>query len=174
MEIAGAVTGRYVAGRIVLAAVGACGMIAGLPMLVLELLGGGPDRRTFVLAGAVLAAGGAALVFLHRTGVRPTAAGVLAPVLVGAAGAVAGLIRVTTDVCCAFAYLTGRGYPFEWLRRGGTADTLATARAETLTKAWNVHWQPLIADVAFWGFAGVLLAVAAALVRRAARGQGDG
>lgn len=169
METAEAVRVRHVVGRMALLALGAGVMIVGLLMPAGELAPGDERDPTFVLAGAILAAGGAALVFLHRLRLRPSPPGVIATVAVALAGTGAGLVHVSESLCCMFAYLVGRGYPFEWLRRGHTAETAAAAKSQALQQAWTPNWHSLLADAVFWGAAGVLLVVAVALVRRTMR-----
>ncbi len=161
-------SGRRLFVQVLLAAAGAGGMIAGLTTRLAELISEEPAPR-FVLAASVAAAGGAALVFLPRLRLRPTPMGVVVTLVTALAGTAAGLLRSIESTCCAYAYLVGRGYPFEWLRRGDTGDTPAAARAATLDKPWNRHWDAFAADLAFWGFAGVLAVVVVALLRRAVR-----
>jgi hypothetical protein len=160
-------TGR-VGPRVLLSAAGALGMIGGL-MVLLDQVRSAVRIPESLVAGAVATAGGAALIFLPRLGLRVRPAGVATVLATAVAGTAAGLFRVTEVTRPAFAYNAGRGYPFLPLRRGDTGETPALAKAAALRLPWNVHADALLADLAFWGFAGVLLAVAVALLRRALR-----
>jgi hypothetical protein len=157
---------RDVGSRVLFAAVGALSLVVGLLILGGELTSGPGDSR-FLLAGGVASVGGAALIFLHRLGLRPTAAGWATAVVAALLGTGLGLLRRIQDVCCMFAYLVAHGYPFTWLRRGATGETASAARSLAVRSQWHLHWSALIADLLFWGLVGMLTAVAAALVRRA-------
>ena len=160
-------TGK-VGARLALSAAGALAMIGGLLVLTAELRA---DVRTVesLVTGAVATAGGAALIFLPRLGVSATPAGVLTAVVTAVIGTASGWLRTVETTGGLYAYLVGRGFPFTFIRRGATGETPGAAKAEALSHSWNIHGDALAADAAFWGLAGVLVAVAAALLRRTIR-----
>ncbi|GAA0816721.1 hypothetical protein [Spirilliplanes yamanashiensis] len=161
-----ALSARRLGGQILVSAAGALGMIAGLMVLLDQL--GSPERvRESLVAGAVATAGGAALIFLPRLGLRVRPVGVIATAVVALAGTAASLVQVKETTGGMYAYLVGRGYPFLPLRRGDTGETPGEAQRAALAKPWNFHWTPFLADLAFWAFAGVLLVIVVALVRKA-------
>ena len=77
-----------------------------------------------------------------------------------AAGVLVTSVPVTTTVCCMSGFTVRHGYPFTFL-----------ARNEGLGEAgrWHVDSQHLLADLLFWGYAGLLVLVAVTLFRRARR-----
>jgi hypothetical protein len=84
----------------------------------------------------------------------------------GAAGAVvlvAGMLisalPVNATVCCMTAFAVRHGYPFTFLARneGGR---------------WHVDSQHLLADLLFWGYAGLIVLVGVAMTRRATEHHG--
>ncbi|WP_041832899.1 hypothetical protein [Actinoplanes sp. N902-109] len=136
--------------------VGALTLVGALTWILLNLHGPAPVADPAV--GLVLAAGGLVLLMPHRVGLP------LVPVgLVAAAGAVvgtaAGLLLLTTQIGGMFAYAMSRGWPYAWLGRTATADTTAAARALAERSAWHFDVINLLADLYFWGIAGLLVAV---------------
>jgi hypothetical protein len=143
---------------------GAVTLVGGLTWMLLNLHG--PHRVLDVAAGTVLAAGGLVLLMPHRLrlpGALTAGAAALAA-LVGTAG---GLAAGSAQVCCAFAYVVQHGWPFRWLDRGAVAGDAATARRLAHSAAWHVDAVPLVADLAVWAYAGMLIVVAGVLIRRA-------
>jgi hypothetical protein len=70
-----------------------------------------------------------------------------------------------------FAYVTARGYPFEWLQRGAIAGDPQTARNLAEAARWQIDVTALAANLVFWAYAGLLAVLVAGLVRRALRAR---
>ncbi len=113
---------------------------------------GTPDV-TYLLFHAVLVVGGAVLLSVPVLGRRAGRAGHVAAGGVAAAGMIAGAVPVTTTVCCLSAYDVRHGFPFSFAARDDGAG-------------WHVDGQHLVADLLFWGYAGLFVLVAVALLRR--------
>jgi hypothetical protein len=83
-----------------------------------------------------------------------------------AAGTLFGLSVQTSESCCMFGYTMGRGWPFQWLSRGGVADDPDVARRIALTSGWSPDALTLVASLLFWACAGLLAIVAVTLLAR--------
>jgi hypothetical protein len=150
--------------------VGACTLVGGLTWLLLNLQA--PRPIADLLVGGVLAAGGLVLLMPHRIPLprRWTAAGMT---LAAVAGTAAGLASATEQVCCMFAYATGRGFPFRWLRRGAEAADPETARNLALAANWQVDVIAVAGNLLFWAFVGLLAVATLDAVRRSRRGRSE-
>ena len=148
-------------GRALITAAGAVSLVGGLTWMLLNLHG--PAPIVDLAVGAVLALGGLVLLMPHRIHLpgRTTA---LAAAAAGIAGTAAGVAGKTAHVCCMFAYIVERGYPFRWLTRGGVADDPEVARRLAATDGWHVDVASLAANLVVWAYAGILVLV---LVRSA-------
>jgi hypothetical protein len=96
--------------------------------------------------GAVLALGGLVLLMPHRLRLPRTVTWIAAAVA-GLGGTAAGLAAGSAMVCCMFAYVAERGFPFRWLRRGGVADDSETARRLAEASGWHVDVASLAVNV---------------------------
>jgi hypothetical protein len=142
---------------------GALSLVGGLTWIMLNLhvstaaLDGG--------IGTVLTLAGLVLLMPHRIRLpRLVTAGAMAGfALVGTA---AGLISERSRQCCEFAYVSERGWPFQWASRGGVADDPETAFRLAQSSGWSVDVISLTADLLLWSYVGLLLVVAAVLIRR--------
>jgi hypothetical protein len=117
--------------------------------LVAEL--GRAPERAYLVFHVVLLVGGLLLVSLDR--------GVAAAGPVGAGGAVlAGGMIISAlpagdAACCMAAFAVRHGYPFAFLGRNEGAG-------------WQVDAPHLVADLLFWGYAGLVVLALVALTRR--------
>lgn len=160
--------GVWVAGGVALrVVVGLVSVLGGALAVVMELAGGDRQANHLVL-GAVLAAGGAALLLAHRLRVpwRVGAAGAAVAAVAGTAGS---LLWVVTAGCCMFVYHIDRGYPFGFLHRGATADDAQRARLAAQVASSHVEVPALLADAVFWAYVGLLAVTAGVLGWRGAR-----
>jgi len=153
------------AGAAVRGVLGAVSLVGGLTWGLLNL--GAPRPVTDMIVGGVLAAGGLVLLMPHRVRLpgRATAAATIAAAL---GGTLAGVISESTQLAGMWAYLASRGWPFAWVSRAGLGGDAATARQVAEQSSWQVDAVNLAADLYFWSFVGLLLVVAARLVRRPA------
>jgi len=145
---------------------GAVSLVGGLTWILLNL--GAPRPVTDMIVGVVLAAGGLVLLMPHRVRLpgRATAAATIAAAL---GGTLAGVIAESTQLGGMWAYMASRGWPSAWVSRAGLGGDAATARQVAEQSAWQVDAVNLAADLYFWAFVGLLLVVAAGLVRRPAQ-----
>lgn len=151
-------------GRLVAAAVGAVSLVGGLTWILLNAAR--PVAWVDVGVGAVVAAGGLVLLMPHRVRLPhalawPVAGGA------GVLGTAAGVLSVTTYLCCMFVYGEGRGFPFRWLTRGAEADDPAAARRLAAGAGWDVDVASLLVNAFVWAYAGILILTVVTLVRRA-------
>ncbi|MEV7622382.1 hypothetical protein [Actinoplanes sp. NPDC089786] len=142
---------------------GAVSLVGGLTWILLNL--GAPIPPVDIAVGAVVALGGLVLLMPHRVRLPLRPAG-LTGLGAGVAGTVAGLAVSATAVCCRYAYVEGRGFPFKWLSRGGAADDPETARRVATGAGWDVDWPTLLMSVFVWAYAGLLILTVITLVRR--------
>ena len=151
--------------RVVRGLLGALTLVGGLTWILLNL--GAPRPVTDMIVGVVLAIGGLVLLMPHRVRLpgRATAAATIAAAL---GGTLAGAVSESTQLGGMWAYLASRGWPFAWVSRAGLGGDAATARQVAEQSSWQVDAVNLAADLYFWAFVGMLLAVAAGLIRRPA------
>jgi hypothetical protein len=125
----------------------------GVLNLVVEL-----DRQTgtpdgpYLLFHGMLLVGGAVLLGLDGIAPRPGLLGYLAGGGVLLLGTLVSALPTTNTVCCMPAFRTRHGFPF----------TLA-ARDEG--SRWHVDSPHLLADLMFWGYAGLIVLVLVAVLR---------
>ena len=112
---------------------------------------GEPDMPYFVFH-CMLFIGGIVLLALGVLGERPGAAGYVAGGVVAAGGLAISGWPVSNTVCCMYAFSVRHGWPFTFMARD--------------EGRWHVDSQHLLADLLFWGYAGLIVLVAIALVRR--------
>jgi hypothetical protein len=124
----------------------------GILDLVVEL-----DRRTgmpdgpFLLFHAVLVIGGGGLLALAWIAPRPGVPGYVAGGTVLVGGTLVSALPVATTVCCLPAFTVRHGFPFTFLARDdGTR--------------WHIDGQHLLADLMFWGYAGLIVLVVVAVL----------
>ena len=151
-------------------ALGGVSLVGGLTWLLLNLHA--PEPSVDVAVGAVLALGGLALLLPHRLRL-PHVATWIAAAVAAIGGTAAGLTAGSTAVCCMFAYVEGRGFPFRWLWRGGVADDPAVAQPLALSSGWDVDVASLAVGVVVWAHAGVVLVALVVLIRRAVQQRGQ-
>jgi hypothetical protein len=119
------------------------------------------DRRTgasdfaYLIFHVVLVVGGVMLLALGRLADDPGPVGYAAGGAVATIGLVGSAVPVISSVCCMSTSGARHGFPFSFL-----------ARADGGAGGWHIDGPHLIADLLFWGFAGLLAMVAVALFRR--------
>ncbi|BAL92644.1 hypothetical protein AMIS_74240 [Actinoplanes missouriensis 431] len=144
---------------------------------VLTLLGGAfwlvmaltmPDVRDVTIS---VAAVGAGLIVLFWDRLRLPAR-IVVPVAAagGLAGTGTGLAADRISEGGMFAWLEYRGWPFEWLVRGGVADTPDEARRLAIEDGWAADWLRMLVDVVLWTYASLVLIVVLIVGMRALRG----
>jgi len=126
----------------------------------------GPSPVVDIATGIVLALGGLVLLMPHRIHLPGPATGIAAAIA-AVVGTAAGIAASTATVCCMFAYVVERGFPFRWLRRGAVADDPEVARRLAATDSWHVDVAGLTMNVIVWAYLGVLVVALVVLVRRA-------
>jgi hypothetical protein len=154
--------------RIIRLTVGQVSLTFGMFWLVMNLTVV-VDRHVFV--GAVFAGGGLVLLLWRRIRL-PVRLVVAVSVVSGTVGTVAGLAVRSTSVGGMFAWFEGRGWPFVWLGRGGSADSLDEARRLALAGGWGVDGVRLVVDVAVWAYTGLVLICVFGLAVRAQKARG--
>jgi hypothetical protein len=143
---------------------GAVTLVGGLTWILVNLTG--PDPLLDLIVGLVLSAGALVLLMPHRIRL-PRRATTIAVLGAGLAGTVGGLFAETEQTCCAYRYLTNRGWPFHWVERGAVAGDPDTAFRLAQDADWQLNLLSMSADALLWAYAGLLLVVVAVLVRRA-------
>jgi hypothetical protein len=156
-----------VTGRALRFLLGALSLVGGLTWILLNVHAASAALDTAV--GTVLALGGLVLLMPHRVRLprRSTAAVMTGFALAGTA---AGLLAAQSRVCCEFAAITDRGWPFHWAQRGAVADDPETAARLARSASWTVDLLSLVADLLIWSYVGLIVVVAVVLVRRARTG----
>jgi hypothetical protein len=116
-------------------------------------------ERAYLLFHAVLLIGGALLIVVdpEAAGTGPVAGSTGGAVLV--AGTLVSALPVNTAACCMSGFAVRHGYPFAFL-----------ARAEG--GSWHLDSQHLLADLLFWGYAGLVVLVLVTLTRRITQHRG--
>jgi hypothetical protein len=150
-------------GRLLRWLLGAATLVGGLTWILLNM-----HTATLLLdvtIGVVLVAGGLVLLMPHRIAL-PRAVTAVVVTLAALIGTGAGLAAADRQVCCRFAYVEDRGWPVEWVQRGAAADDPDAARRLAESADWTVDVFSLAADLVLWAYAGMLIVVAAVLVRR--------
>ena len=152
-----------VTGKALRFVLGALSLVLGLLWILLNVHSASAAVDTAV--GIVLALGGLVLLMPHRIRLpRRTTTAVMAGAAV--AGTAAGLLVARSQTCCMYAYVTDRGWPFHWAQRGAVADDPETAFRVAQSGSWSVDLISLAADLLIWSYTGLLLVVAAVLIRR--------
>jgi hypothetical protein len=137
--------------------VGWISVLVGVLGLGLELdRGGGSPDGAYLLFHAMLVIGGVLLISLPRIG-APGLAGYAAGGAVMCAGVLGSALPVNDAGCCMTAFAVRHGYPF-----------ILAARTEDGAR-WHVDGERLVADLLFWGYAGLIVLVVVALTRRATK-----
>jgi hypothetical protein len=144
--------------------IGAISLVCGLTWVLLNLHG--PEPFVDLAAGVVLSLGGLVLLMDHRIQLPARATGIAAAVA-AIGGTAAGIAVKTTTVCCTYAYVVDRGFPFFWLQRGGIADDPGVAQRLAATDSWHVDVSGLALNLFLWAHVGVLVITLVVLVRRA-------
>ena len=118
-----------------------------------------PDRA-YLLFHVMLLVGGLLLVSLGWGAAGTGPAGYSAGAATLAGGMLLSALPVVDAVCCMTAFAVRHGYPFTFLARhdGGR---------------WHVDSQHLLADLLFWGYAGLIVLVLVAMTRRARQHRGE-
>ncbi|MFI7597189.1 hypothetical protein [Actinoplanes sp. NPDC049681] len=137
--------------------VGWFSIVIGALNLVVEM-GDRPDAA-YVLFNGMLVAGGAVLISLAAVPGRPGPAGYLAGAGVLVAGMAFGTLPASGAACCLSALAERHGYPFTVLARDAGQD-------------WQLDGGRLVADLMFWGYAGLLTLLVVVLARRLANRRG--
>lgn len=142
---------------------GAATLVGGLTWGLLNIEG--PHVVLDLAVAGVLAAGGLVLLMPHRIEL-PRRATTVAVVLAALAGTGAGALAADERVCCMYAHIEDRGWPFDWAQRGAVAADPETAQRLSQSASWTVDVLSLGANLLLWAYAGMLLVVIAVLVRR--------
>ncbi|GAA2548690.1 hypothetical protein GCM10010435_17820 [Winogradskya consettensis] len=135
---------------------GAVTLVLGLTWLLLNLTLDGFVRDLIV--GVVLAAAGLVLLMPHRVALPlvPTAVITTVVTLVGMA---AGLLAVRSQLSGMWAFNTWRGWPYEWLNKGASAEMSDAAQDLAAKASWEVpDFLHVLGDLYFWAMAGLLVA----------------
>ena len=117
------------------------------------------DRQTgtadvpFLIFHFGLLVGGVLLLGLDWIAPRPGFLGYLAGGAVLLLGTLISALPATTTVCCMSAFTVRHGFPF-----------IFAAHNEGLR--WHINSQLLLADLLFWGYAGLIVLVVISSVRR--------
>jgi hypothetical protein len=127
----------------------------GILNLLVELDRGSAADGAYLLFHAMLLVGGVLMVSLAWIAARPGVAGWSAGGGVLAAGMLASGVPASDALCCLSAYAVRHGYPFSFAGRDDDGGR------------WHVDSQHLLADLLFWGYAGLIVLVVVALARRA-------
>jgi hypothetical protein len=111
---------------------------------------------TYLLFHAVLLVGGLLLISISwgAAGTGPAGYSAFGAVLAG--GTFATALPVNDTVCCMTVFAVRHGYPFTFLARNGGGR-------------WHFDLLHLLADLLFWGYAGLLVLVLVATARRVTR-----
>ncbi|MEV4636276.1 hypothetical protein AB0J80_02895 [Actinoplanes sp. NPDC049548] len=134
---------------------------------VLDLVVEMGDRLdgAYLLFNGMLVVGGAMLISLASLPGRPGTAGYLAAAGVLVAGMSISTVLTSDAACCLSALAERHGYPF-------------TVLARDAGQSWQVDGGRLVADLLFWGYAGLvallLVVLARRLVHRLGRPRGIG
>lgn len=142
---------------------GAISLVGGLTWILLNL--SPPVPAVDIAVGVVVALGGLVLLMPHRVRL-PRRPGWLVALGTGVAGTVAGLLASSAAVCCMYAFVEGRGFPFTWLSRGAVADSPDVARSVTASTGWEVDVATLLLSVFVWAYLGILILTVVTLLRR--------
>ncbi len=125
-----------------------------------------PPDATHVVVGLVFAAGGLVIVTPLRRRLPRRLTG-LAMVLAAAAGTAGGTAVEHTSLGGMFVWSMARGWPFGWLTRDGIAGDAETAYRIALADTWSIGATSLLATLAFWSMAAMVLTLAGTLTRQA-------
>ncbi|MEV4636277.1 hypothetical protein AB0J80_02900 [Actinoplanes sp. NPDC049548] len=142
--------------------VGAVALVLGLTWILLNLHAPSPFRDMAV--GVVLAGGGLVLLMPHRVRL-PALTTATTAAATATVGTLAGLLTERSQLGGMYGYVMARGWPYQWLARGATADDPQTARALAEQAGWQVDAVNLAANFVFWGLLGLLLAAVVNKVR---------
>jgi hypothetical protein len=112
---------------------------------------GRPDMPYFVFH-TMLFVGGIVLLALSWLVERPGIVAYVSGGVVAAAGLVITGVPVTNTVCCMWAFDVRHGWPFTFMARDDGR--------------WHIDSQHLLADLLFWGYAGLIVLVAVSLIHR--------
>ncbi|MEV4344839.1 hypothetical protein AB0J83_10215 [Actinoplanes sp. NPDC049596] len=145
-------------------ALGALSLVLGITWILLNLHSA--SVRLDLLIGAVLAAGGLVLLMPHRISLPPRGTAI-AMTGTALAGTAAGLVVSKSQLCCMFAFIVDRGWPFTWATKGAVADDPDVATRLADSAGWSANFLPLAADLLLFSYVGLLLTVIYVLVRRA-------
>jgi hypothetical protein len=132
----------------------------GILNLLVEIdRGGGANDGAYLAFHVMLVIGGALMVSFSRVAAGAGAAGYWAGGAVLVGGMILSGVRAFDAECCLSGYAVRYGYPF----------SLAASDAGT----WHLDGPRLVADLLFWGYAGLIVLVLVACARRAT-GRRDG
>lgn len=126
----------------------------GILNLLVEIDRGGADDGAYVAFHVMLVLGGVLLVSFSRLGAGAGVAGYCAGGAVLVAGMILSAVRAFDAACCMTWYAVRHGYPFSLAARDAGS--------------WHLDGPRLLADLLFWGYAGLIVLVVVASVRRAA------
>lgn len=125
------------------------------------------SSRVTVLATGYLA-GGALLLNSSRLRVL-TAWTTATAVLGGFAGTATSLWVREQGSLIAFSYTLRRGYPLHAMHKTGAGATVQEARDALATQPWRPDWGYALADLLFWGYCALAVAVLITALARFAR-----
>ncbi|MBB4764617.1 hypothetical protein ACFQFC_10450 [Amorphoplanes digitatis] len=144
-------------------------VLAGAGSVIFGLYVGGMNATAYEaewhvsVFAAVVIMGGVVLIARARRRERTSRPGRIAGTAVGVVGLLAGTVIPMGQVCCDAAWTVSLGLPMPWSTGGG--DTWSQAVGD----AWHGSWDPVsaLANAIFWAYAGMIVAIAADLLRRA-------
>jgi hypothetical protein len=117
------------------------------------------------LFSAMVIIGGVILLAQARRRPQTSRTAWIAGTAVTAGGLIAGAVAPVQRTCCDAVRTVALGLPMPWTT--GSGDSWSQA----VTDAWGGPWDPVsaIANVIFWGYAGMIVLVLVGLTRRATR-----
>ncbi|MEU7902706.1 hypothetical protein [Actinoplanes sp. NPDC049118] len=135
--------------------VGWFSILIGVLNLLVEIDRGGAGDGAYLAFHVMLVIGGVLMIMFPSLGAGAGVAGYCAGGAVLAGGMILSGVRAFDAACCMTAYADRHGYPFSF--------------AASDAGRWHLGGQHLLADLLFWGYAGLIVLVAVACVRRAVR-----
>jgi len=152
--------------RFLAALLGGVTLVGGLTWILINLQA--PKPAVDVVVGVVLAAGGLILLMPHRVRL-PRAAAWSTAAATAVLGTLAGALYYDAYLCCSYAYVEQRGFPFKWLSHGASAGAPDTARTLAASAPWHTDVPTLAMTALVWAYAGIVVVALVSGLRRRRR-----
>lgn len=133
----------------------------GVVNLLVETDSSEPDTAYFAFH-VMIFIGGTLLLSVSLLPRGPSIAAYVTGAVTLIAGMVVSGVPVSSQVCCMTAFDVRHGWPFTFVARDDGAGEAAR---------WHIDSQHLLADLLFWGYAGLILLVILTLVQRTPAGD---